>query len=88
MGTRQQQSIRLAFFANKKHVLGIGKTAYSHRTNTEWNESIHLKTWGKSRTDYLSSRFRIFDEEGNRIIATTSAWVILNKKILNRKSNT
>ncbi len=47
----------------------------------EWNESIHLKTWGKNPELIIYPRdFEIFDEEGNRIIAATSAWVILNKE--------
>ncbi|NLJ83224.1 MAG: hypothetical protein GX330_08890 [Bacteroidales bacterium] len=47
----------------------------------EWNETIRIRTWGRPSELIIYPReFEVYDSENNRIIAATSAWVILDKE--------
>lgn len=47
----------------------------------QWNEIIRIKTWGRPPESIIYPReFEVFDEDNKRIIAATSAWVILDKE--------
>ena len=45
----------------------------------KWNEKIRIVTWGKPVERIVHPRdFEVYDEEGNKIIIATSAWLILD----------
>lgn len=47
----------------------------------QWNETIRIRTWGRPSEWVVYPReFEIFDKNDKRIIAATSAWVILDKE--------
>ncbi|MBP7102935.1 MAG: hypothetical protein KBA86_06755 [Bacteroidales bacterium] len=47
----------------------------------QWNEPIRIRTWGRPSEWVVYPReFEVFDKEDKRIIAATSAWVILDKE--------
>lgn len=47
----------------------------------EWNEVIRIRTWGRPFELIVYPReFEVYDAQGNRIIAASSVWVILDKE--------